>query len=90
MNTEQERLAALIVEIREKARKQREDLEALDLDALVASGQLIPREPGWYDVPGDLPAGAWHLATEASQTTDGRLKVKLANRDQMLKLLREI
>jgi hypothetical protein len=89
MNSLQEKAANLLKYLR----KRREELEALDLDALVKSGQLISLGRGWYETPGkdlNLPVGVDYLAIELHQEQDGRVKVKLADREQMLKVLREI
>ena len=77
-----------------KAKEQRDILRKFDLDAVVKSGTLkrVGRT-SWYEFGGNvgqLPPAIGILGEGMEITKSGRTRIKLANRDRMLRVLEKI
>ena len=89
---ERAKVVTQLEEIAEKGRAMRAALRTLDLEAVIAAGQLIPKGSGWYEVTGNihtLPAGVGYLIEELGVGDNKRPRIRLAKLAPLLGTLEE-
>lgn len=92
MSDESRAVAEILRDAIKRGRERCRQLEKLDIDKLVAAGTLKPLRGRWFEFDcniHDLPEGLTYLATEVATGRNGKHKIKLGDRDAMLKVLRQ-